>query len=66
MDLADRMEGILHSARPDLPVAGDSTAIMVVLAKDLEKQDRVGNIGEGGVGAKGITEVAPVGKDAIL
>jgi hypothetical protein len=64
--LADRMEGVLHSARPDRPVAGGDTAITVALAKDLEKQDGVINRGEGGVGAKGITEVMPDGPDAIL
>jgi hypothetical protein len=64
--LADRTEGVLHSARPDLPVAGGDTAVTVALAKDLEKQDGVVNRGEGGVGAKGVTEVTPDGPDAIL
>ena len=64
--LADRTEGVLHSARPDLPVAGGDTAITVALAKNLEKQDGVINRGEGGVGAKGVTEVTPDGPDAIL
>ena len=36
--LADRTEGVLHSARPDLPVAGGDTAIMVALAKDLRSR----------------------------
>jgi hypothetical protein len=64
--LADCTEGVLHSARPDLPVAGGDSAITVALAKDLEKQDGVIDGGEGGVGAKGITEVMPDGPDAIL
>ena len=64
--LANRTEGILHCARPDLPVAGCNAAIPVALAKDLEEQDRVFNRGEGGVSAQGVTEVAPDGPDAIL
>jgi hypothetical protein len=64
--LAHSTEGVLHCARPDRVVAGRNAAISIPLGKDLEEEDRVVNIGKGGISADGMAEVGPDGPGAVL
>jgi hypothetical protein len=60
------MEGVLHCARSDRPLAGGEPAIAIALGKDLEEEDGVVDVGEGIIGAKGLAESSPEGPDIIL
>ena len=47
-------------------MAGSNTSIPIVLGKELEEEDRVIDIGEGGVCTDGEAEVSPNGPVAVL
>jgi hypothetical protein len=60
------MEGVLHCSRPDRVLAGCNASVPVSLDEELEEEDRVIDIGEGGVGSDGIAEVGPDGPGTVL
>ena len=47
-------------------VAGSKAAITVSLGEELEEEDGITHVGEGGVGTQGVAEVGPDGPRAIL
>jgi hypothetical protein len=46
--------------------AGGGATIAIPLGEDLEEEDRVVNVGKGGIGADGMAEVGPDGPGAVL
>jgi hypothetical protein len=58
--LAHCTEGVLYCVRANWLATGGSASIVVPLGKDLEEEDRVRNVCEGFIGAKGLAEGAPV------
>ena len=64
--LAHGTEGVLHHSRPHRVVVGSKAAIAVALGKELEEEEGVINISEGGVGAQAEAEGGPDGSGAVL
>jgi hypothetical protein len=47
-------------------LAGSNTSVSIVLGEELEEEDRVVDVGEGGVCTDGEAEVSPNGPVAVL
>jgi hypothetical protein len=64
--LAHCAEGVLHCARSDRVLAGCNASVAVALGKELEEEDGIVDVGEGGVCPEGAAEVGPDGPGAVL